>query len=666
MRQAGQAQGNRLAVYPALLAFALFIIAANDFRPANGTTLLASAALETLAGAVALALAARASRSLPPLGQPLAAPLDRGRHFGWAAALVGALLLLALAETNVHITALPLPALPTWAQFAVLVLGMTLLAWGLGGAPGLRFRIAWRPLLPLAAILALALFLRLWQQGVTQRALVDELHFSDGILALERDPAIGLLTPMSTVSPFPWIFPYGQSWAVALLGHNFVGFRFASAILGTLTVLAAYGLARALFDRKTALLAALLLATFPPHVHFSRTAIIQIADPLFGTLALLFLVRALRLSRRLDWALAGVSLGLTQYFYEGARLLFPPLVLAFVVLLAVRGGLRGKGRGLALTLLAALIAAAPVYYVLLGEHHTLTGRYDVSGESASYWQNLSGAHLTEDTVIDAALHFAQPFLLYVSHPDASTDYGGDQPLVLEYFVPLFLFGCFYLLWRYPSPAFVIPLWIAATALGNGLLTHPLVSSRYVEVLPALALALAAGLRYGLAFFVPDSRRYGRFLLILLAGVIATAQVGYYFGPHLALFKVQIRAEKDIRDGIDAVLRAAELPGNTQIILISKPENDQIVTRHWLSFLARDGDPGRYFPLLAVTPDTISPKYLLDLPEGVNYAFFVDPNDVFAIGHIERYFPNVQPPQYSTADLPANREYVLLYAPFTPK
>src|SRR5690606_27829994 len=117
-----------------------------------------------------------------------------------------------------------------------------------------------------------------------------------------------------------------------ILGHNLTGLRIFSAVFGTLTVPALYLLARELFDRRTALLAALLLATFPPHIHFSRLGLNNIADPLFGVLALAFLVRGLKRGGLRDYALSGVMLGLTQYFYEGGKLLYPLLFGAWLLL----------------------------------------------------------------------------------------------------------------------------------------------------------------------------------------------------------------------------------------------------------------------------------------------------------------------------------------------
>ena len=161
---------------------------------------------------------------------------------------------------------------------------------------------------------------------------MDELNFVSGMTNFWKpNHPIGLLTPMDNISPFTWLFPYWQSIFVGIFGRNMAAIRAVSAVIGGLTVPALYLLAQTLFNRRVGLLAAFLLATFPPHIHYSRIALLSITDPLMGTLALAFLARGLKRGTRLDFALAGVFLGLTQYFFEGGRLLFPALALAWVI-----------------------------------------------------------------------------------------------------------------------------------------------------------------------------------------------------------------------------------------------------------------------------------------------------------------------------------------------
>ena len=91
----------------------------------------------------------------------------------------------------------------------------------------------------------------------------------------------------------------------------------------TLTIPAVYVLGKRLFDHRTGLLAGALLMAFPPHIHFSRIALNNIVDPCFAVVGFIFLLDGFRTQSRRSYALAGVCFGLTQYFYEGGRIVFP-------------------------------------------------------------------------------------------------------------------------------------------------------------------------------------------------------------------------------------------------------------------------------------------------------------------------------------------------------
>lgn len=691
--RSAQAYRNLAAAAFAVVALGSMTAAALDFDPVargdNGD-LLASGAVKMLVGAAVLLVAVRLATHKPALNQPIPEALSLPRHRWWVFAGVGALIMLVLSEINgrfLHIDAMSQVHINV--QFAMLFISTMLILYGLGGAPRINLRALRVPreerftVIAVIAILIFAAFVRFWNQEGTLRVLIDELHWSDGIQRIVGDPFTPILYPMSGQSPYSNVFPYWQAGAVELIGYTWTGFRFVSALCGTLTVLATYGVARALFDRKTALLGMLVMATFPPHIQFSRVAMALIADPLFGTMAVMFIARALRRNNRLEWAAAGVSLGFTQYFYEGGRLLFPALVVGWLIVLAVSGHLRGRWRGVVILLAAFVLVGGPIYYTIVGNQLPAFGRMEVSGD-ARIGDELS-AGITVGDIVERVNHALTAFWFFGAHSDLSVYYGGDQALVNTIMVPLFLFGAFYLLWRFPAPAFLIPLWIIAVGAGNGLLRDTLVSARYYVVMPPLALAIMAGVRYFFPFLagvVPEQRalrsgespgatppisfpwRLAGIATTVLCVVITGYHLWFYYGPQLALFNIQVRDSKPYRDGVDAANRAVDLPGNTQVIIAGEPEHDENVPRHWLTFLSRNhgGDPSRYFPLDSYPTGTISPRFLRDLTPGINYAFFVEPDDENTMRLIYRYLPTAQPPQYSTADIPAHKEYVLIWVP----
>src|SRR5690606_19586163 len=316
-------------------------------------------------------------------------------------------------------------------------------------------------------------------------------------------PAIPMLAPLHPIGSFTRLFSYTQLVLSELFGSSLGVFRLSGAIFGALTVGATYGLARLLLDRRTAWMAALLLAVFPPHIHMSRIAINNVADPLFGVLALAFLVLALQTRRRLYYVLAGAMLGLLPYFYEGGELLYPPLLLIWAALLAFN---RDTLRGMGWMLLAALPLALPVYYTSISYDLPLFTRLDEANAGGYYFLELllspNGMAQVNDYLRERLL---PPLLHYVHAPDTSLFYSGQTALILPLLVPLFLLGLVHALRR--RSGWLLVLWVLLTALGNSLILFNNWTARFVVVMPAIAILCAVGLRYTWEMVWGEGERY---------------------------------------------------------------------------------------------------------------------------------------------------------------
>ncbi len=601
--------------------------------------------------------------------------MNRAGRLRYAA---GGLLLALTAEASGRRLGIEaLAAASPHVQYGLLCAGLALVVWGLAGGEARSERPwdwwAWaarhRGEIALVAGLALAaLLLRLWHIGGAIRVLVDEIHFVSGVVSFWKpDEHIGLLSPMTNISPFTWIYPYWQAGLVEIFGRSLASLRAASAIVGALTIPALYLLARTLFDRQTALAAALLLASFPPHLHYSRIALLSIADPLVGTLALAFLARGLARGRRLDWALGGACLGLTAYFYEGGRLLFPPLAAAWAGWSwagAPAGRRRALDGGLLVAGLAAASVAAPVAYVLLAGSSPLSGRMSASGLNADYWLGLlfapaSGlvAHLRD--------HLLPAVLVLFARPDATPYYGGETALVLPPLAPFFLLGAGWALgrWRHPGGR-LLSLWIGLTALGNSLLIISAASTRYVVAFPALALAAAVGLRHGLGWLLPSQTAGTGFAPgawlrrnapALLAVAFGLWQLGYYFGPHLGAFDARFRAAQPGRDQDDAVFRALALPPGTQVHLVSRRSFDRGYAARLAAFLRDD------LVVTGYVGDELTADILAALSPQVTHAFFVEPEDAGTLARLQSAF-TLEGPSFSPYPVALDEQWALFVAP----
>lgn len=191
------------------------------------------------------------------------------------------------------------------------------------------------------------------------------------------------------------------------------------------------------------------------------------------------------------------------------------------------------------------------------------------------------------------------------------------------------------------------IWVMGVAIGNGLIQQNLYSSRYVVVLPALVLFIVLGMK-----MLIERWQHRQRLIVGAAIVLAVLQVPYYFGPHLTLYNQQIRV---YRDFAEIMPRSRNFPAGTQLHLIT----DDGTSLYQLGVLKA------YFQVDLqvdqIAPQDFTEGYLDSLTRKVNHAFFVIPEDSTSIERIQQHF-NVGQPRPSPNNIPADRQYWLLYAP----
>jgi mannosyltransferase len=118
-----------------------------------------------------------------------------------------------------------------------------------------------------------------------------------------------------------------------LVGEHEWVLRLPSALAGIAGVGLIYVLGWELFDRRTGLLAAALLALSPLHLWYSQEARFYALVGLLGLAAVLFAVRGLKYNRGHDWVLFGLFMGLGLWTESGAIWLILAINLAGLLLL---------------------------------------------------------------------------------------------------------------------------------------------------------------------------------------------------------------------------------------------------------------------------------------------------------------------------------------------
>jgi 4-amino-4-deoxy-L-arabinose transferase-like glycosyltransferase len=424
----------------------------------------------------------------------------------------------------------------------LLAWGMLLLAWVRPPAWGTvrDWLAAHRTEVAAVAMITLAAAgLRLWQLG----SLPYILSGDEGSIGIEiRRVLEGDLRNPFTLAwaglPSLWYFVQaGPAWLFGLAPWSL---RLTNALFGILAVPMIYVLGRLLFNRPTALAAALLLAGYQLHLHYSRATINVIFDTFFYPAALAALVYGLRYGKGSGaFVLAGVLAGLAQYTNVGARLL-PLIMLAFVLalLLLRRDWLHRRGEHLAALLLAFGIVSGPMIVYAIQRPADYNTRLNQVGIIQTGWLEQQQEARDVGPLPLLAEQFEHALFGFAVYPDRTVSYGGGALANPGMALLLFLgLGLSALNWRHP-PALLLSLWFWGGLIGGGVLTvEPPTSNRLVAIVPAVvllaALALAEIARVLAPLLSRQAAPRGALLLVVVAALpLALLDVRYYFAEYL--------------------------------------------------------------------------------------------------------------------------------------
>ena len=181
-------------------------------------------------------------------------------------------------------------------------------------------------------------------------------------------------------APNPFVV-YLEASAFSLFGFTITALRGVTAFGGALAVPVAYLAGSELFRgegrvvaRRAGFIAALGMALDPFVNLYCRYGIEGAWLPVMELSAVLFLWRGLRRGKPIDFCLAGIFVGLSQYVYIVARWFPVALVIACGVALVAERQLLSRWRGLALAALSAAIVALPQWLLFLRMPYTLVAR----------------------------------------------------------------------------------------------------------------------------------------------------------------------------------------------------------------------------------------------------------------------------------------------------
>ncbi len=255
-----------------------------------------------------------------------------------------------------------------------------------------------KEILFLLVIMVIAVFARVWDlDSIPPGIWPDEAI--NGMQAIEEPGKLFYPENQGREGLMMWL----NSLSFSFLGVSIFSFRIAPAIIGILTVLAVYLLAREMFrKRNAALMAAFFCATSFWHINFSRIDFRAILLPLVLCLAFYFLFLGIRKKNVWPQIGAGIFFGLGFYTYTTFRLSVLILAAAlFFWRLKTRkeGCLKNFFANAAIMLATTFIVALPIGLYFVNGHMDQffgrTGAVSVFGQPhplnafiESFWRHL--------------------------------------------------------------------------------------------------------------------------------------------------------------------------------------------------------------------------------------------------------------------------------------
>ena len=414
--------------------------------------------------------------------------------------------------------------------------------WGVSSAPRLPRWPTWEMAL-LAVLFVLALLSRVWNlTNFPENIYPDEIM--TGTVATQS-----YISPTAPPSVFSTLWsgidlPALWFWFVAVFlklgGTSLAMLRLPAALFGAATVISLYALLRGTWGRYAAIAGSTIMAFSVSNVHYSRLALNNIVTQFFWATCFFFLLRALRSRRPSDWALAGLSAGLSEYFYYGTRLLPFILAMFMVFLLAVHWKhARQYAGGFLLLAGSYFVGFGPLLLHFIRNPNLYLGR----GASLLIWSphipiSFADFHrawktiwpVLSENLLGISTHTSQDIIFY-------------EPLLLPAESALLVLGVALLLWqwRHPAAFLILASGLSVSLVGGTLVAYPNsvppLFNHWTPAFPAFYVALAvpvgAWITASQSELQPRLRWISPLTIVIALLVLGWCNLNFYFHRYYA-------------------------------------------------------------------------------------------------------------------------------------
>ncbi|MGA7733749.1 MAG: glycosyltransferase family 39 protein [Chloroflexia bacterium] len=397
---------------------------------------------------------------------------------------------------------------------------------------------AWEKAL-FCALISLAAVLRLWDlNNIPFQIMGDEI--ATGRVALDAygghpGPSIFTLLWENIDLPGLWFLTVAKSLEIG--GFTLWSLRLPGALFGAATAIPLYGFIRLGWGRGAAITGTALFAFSAVAVHYSRVTVNNIVTPFFWALCFFFLLRGLRSRRPLDWALAGLAGGLSEYAYYGTRLLPFILVAFFGYLLLTNWRTSRAYIGyFGLVALGYLVGFGPLFARYALDPGLYTGR----AQGWLSWDHIPVDWADFEKMVSTLWPIIRENMLGIS-THGSQDVFYYAPLLLPAEGALLALGVALLAyhWRHPPSFLALFTAIGVVLTGGTLVIYGAAPSlnHWTPAFPAIYAALSVPVGAWLASTASDIPARWRVVAPALTGaglvVLGLLSVNFYFREYFA-------------------------------------------------------------------------------------------------------------------------------------
>jgi len=280
-----------------------------------------------------------------------------------------------------------------------------------------------------------------------------------------------------------------------LLGQQDIfSLRFTSAVAGTLSVTITYLFGLRFFNRRTGIVAAILLAFSHVHVHFSRLIVTgTIQDVLFTTVIWFFFLDGLDRKSPGRMALSGLIMGIFLHIYMGARLT-AALVPVYIIALAALDFkvVRDNWKNILVFAGALVASAVPITQWALSNPQEFNARMNQTGILQNGWLAQQAILTGHSQIYVLLLQLRDAFLSLIYYPTYGF-YFTTYPPFDWISSAFFILGLIYALFHLRDKRYLLLLgWISsALVIGGALVVDPSQGFyRILLVLPAVYFLIA--------------------------------------------------------------------------------------------------------------------------------------------------------------------------------